>query len=124
MAELSTDQVIEVMDRLSENSIAVTKVTTELHLLTERLGDVAVELREFRKHVNRTLDDHESRLVDVEHNCRRQGDWNRAWNRIETLEKCETKREGRMPIYMHIKEIAFIVLAAIIGLLVGMVGDK
>jgi len=88
------DTLFELMDRLTENSVAITQVTGELSNLNMRLVETNNGLKAFTEEIRKTLKDHEDRIVDVEHNCRRTQDWNRAWSRIECLEQDKQQRVG------------------------------
>ena len=91
------DTLFSLMDSLSENSVAITQVTGELASLNARLTEAVKELRLFREEIKKTLSDHEARLVDVEHNCRKEPNWTRCWNRLEALERAELQRSGAKP---------------------------
>lgn len=91
------ETLVSLMESLSENSVAITQVTGELANLNMRLTEAVKELRLFREEIKKTLTDHEARLVDVEHNCRKEQNWSRCWDRIEALEQAELKRTGAQP---------------------------
>ncbi len=109
---------VTLMESLAENSVAITRITGELASLNARLTEAVKELRLFREEIKKTLSDHEARLVDVEHNCRRPSDWSRCWNRIEALEKSEMQRCGAKPYEDRIWGILQSVLVAVIVALV------
>ena len=106
------------MESLAENSVAITQVIGELASLNSRLTEAVKELRLFREEIKKTLADHETRLVDVEHNCLREASWNRCWDRIEALEKSEMQRCGAKPYEDRIWGILQAVLVAVIVALV------
>ena len=65
------------MESMAENSVAITQVTGELASLNARLTEAVKELRLFREEIKKTLADHETRLVGVEHNCLKESNWQR-----------------------------------------------
>ena len=106
------------MESMAENSVAITQVTGELASLNARLTEAVKELRLFREEIKKTLADHETRLVGVEHNCLREANWNRCWDRLEALEKSEMQRCGAKPYEDRIWGILQAVLVAVIVALV------
>lgn len=107
-----------LMESMAENSVAITQVTGELASLNSRLTEAVKELRLFREEIKKTLSDHETRLVGVEHNCLREASWNRCWDRLEALEKSEMQRCGAKPYEDRIWGILQAVLVAVIVALV------
>ena len=107
-----------LMESMAENSVAITQVTGELASLNARLTEAVKELRLFREEIKKTLADHETRLVGVEHNCLKESNWQRAWNRLEALEKSEMQRCGAKPYEDRIWGILQAVLVAVIVALV------
>ena len=107
-----------LMESMAENSVAITQVTGELASLNSRLTEAVKELRLFREEIKKTLADHETRLVGVEHNCLKESNWQRAWNRLEALEKSEMQRCGAKPYEDRIWGILQAVLTAVIVALV------
>jgi len=111
------ETLYDLMQSLIDNSVAVTQVTAELSNLNARLSETNKRLEAFTEEIRKTLKDHEERLVDVEHNCRKVGDWNRCWNRIEALEKSEHKRTGAQPVIDRAMNILqAVIVAAIVAL--------
>ena len=108
------ETLVTLMESLAENSVAITRITGELASLNARLTEAVKELRLFREEIKKTLADHETRLVDVEHNCLREASWNRCWDRIEALEKSEMQRCGAKPYEDRIWGILQAVLVAVI----------
>lgn len=108
----------DLMQSILDNSVAVTQVTGELSNLNARLFETNKRLEAFTEEIRKTLKDHEERLVDVEHNCRRTSDWSRCWNRIEALEKSELQRTGAQP---HIDRVMNILQAVIVAAIVALV---
>ena len=106
------------MESLAENSVAITRITGELASLNARLTEAVKELRLFREEIKKTLADHETRLVGVEHNCLKEANWTRCWNRLEALEKSEMQRCGAKPYEDRIWSILQAVLVAVIVALV------
>lgn len=94
-----------LMEAISENSVAVTQVTASLSDLNKRLEAFTDEIR-------KTLKDHEERIVDVEHNCRKEVNWQRTWNRLESLEKAEIQRAGAKPYLDRVLNFVQAVLIA------------
>jgi len=88
------DTLFELMDRLTENSVAITQVTASLNELNSGLFTTNKNLEKFTDEIKKTLADHEIRIVDVEHNCRKEGNWDRCWNRLDALEQAEMQRVG------------------------------
>ena len=88
------DTLFELMDRLTENSVAIAQVTATLAELNVRLNVTNQNLEKFTEEIRKTLADHELRIVDVEHNCRKEPNWDRVWNRLDALEQAEQKRLG------------------------------
>ena len=113
MADLLNDLMQSILD----NSVAVTQVTGELSNLNARLFETNKRLEAFTEEIRKTLKDHEERIVDVEHNCRRPSDWSRCWNRIEALEKSELQRTGAQP---HIDRAMNILQAVIVAAVVAL----
>ena len=112
------ETLYDLMQSITDNSVAVTQVTGELSNLNARLFETNKRLEAFTEEIRKTLKDHEERIVDVEHNCRRTSDWSRCWNRIEALEKSEMQRCGAKPYEDHIWGILQSVLVAVIVALV------
>src|SRR5574343_1156296 len=112
------DSLNDLMQSILDNSVAVTQVTGELSNLNARLFQTNKRLEAFTEEIRKTLKDHEERLVDVEHNCRRPSDWSRCWNRIEAMEKSEMQRCGEKPYEDQIWGILQSVLVAVIVALV------
>lgn len=112
------ETLVSLMESLAENSVAITQVTGELASLNARLTEAVTELRLFREEIKKTLSDHEARLVDVEHNCLKEANWTRCWNRLEALEKSEMQRCGAKPYEDRIWGILQAVLVAVIVALV------
>ena len=112
------ETLVTLMESLAENSVAITHVTGELASLNARLTEAVKELRLFREEIKKTLADHETRLVGVEHNCLKESNWQRAWNRLEALEKSEMQRCGAKPYEDRIWGILQAVLVAVIVALV------
>lgn len=112
------ETIVTLMESLAENSVAITQVTGELASLNARLNEAVKELRLFREEIKKTLADHETRLVGVEHNCLKESNWQRAWNRLEALEKSEMQRCGAKPYEDRIWGILQAVLVAVIVALV------
>lgn len=112
------DSLNDLMQSILDNSVAVTQVTGELSNLNARLFETNKRLEAFTEEIRKTLKDHEERLVDVEHNCRRTSDWSRCWNRIEALEKSELQRTGAQP---HIDRVMNILQAVIVAAIVALV---
>ena len=112
------DSLNDLMQSILDNSVAVTQVTGELSNLNARLFETNKRLEAFTEEIRKTLKDHEERLVDVEHNCRRTNDWSRCWNRIEALEKSELHRTGAQP---HIDRVMNILQAVIVAAIVALV---
>jgi DNA repair exonuclease SbcCD ATPase subunit len=88
------ESLFELMDRLTENSVAITQVTAALSELNSRLNVTNQNLEKFTEEIRKTLADHEVRIVDVEHNCRKEPNWDRVWSRLDALEQAEMKRLG------------------------------
>lgn len=88
------DSLFELMDRLTENSVAITQVAATLGELNSRLNITNNNLEKFTEEIRKTLADHETRIVDVEHNCRKESSWDRAWSRLDNLEQAEMQRVG------------------------------
>ena len=106
------------MQSILDNSVAVTQVTAELSNLNARLFETNKRLEAFTEEIRKTLKDHEERIVDVEHNCRRTSDWSRCWNRIEALEKSELKRTGAQPVIDRAMNILqAVIVAAVVALM-------
>ena len=118
------DSLNDLMQSILDNSVAVTQVTGEMSNLNARLFETNKRLEAFTEEIRKTLKNHEERLVDVEHNCRRPSDWSRCWNRIEALEKSELQRTGAQPhIDRALNILQAVIVAAIVALvLVGMKG--
>jgi hypothetical protein len=112
------ETLYDLMQSITDNSVAVTQVTAELSNLNARLFETNKRLEAFTEEIRKTLKDHEERLVDVEHNCRKVGDWTRCWNRLEALEKSEMQRCGAKPYEDRIWGILQAVLVAVIVALV------
>lgn len=112
------ETLVSLMESMAENSVAITQVTGELASLNTRLTEAVKELRLFREEIKKTLSDHETRLVGVEHNCLREASWNRCWDRLEALEKSEMQRCGAKPYEDRIWGILQAVLVAVIVALV------
>jgi len=112
------ETLVTLMESMAENSVAITQVTGELASLNARLTEAVKELRLFREEIKKTLADHETRLVGVEHNCLKESNWQRAWNRLEALEKSEMQRCGAKPYEDRIWGILQAVLVAVIVALV------
>ena len=112
------DSLNDLMQSILDNSVAVTQVTGELSNLNARLFETNKRLEAFTEEIRKTLKDHEERIVDVEHNCRRTNDWSRCWNRIEALEKSELQRTGAQP---HIDRVMNILQAVIVAAIVALV---
>jgi len=112
------DSLNDLMQSILDNSVAVTQVTGVLSNLNARLFETNKRLEAFTEEIRKTLKDHEERLVDVEHNCRRTSDWSRCWNRIEALEKSELQRTGAQP---HIDRVMNILQAVIVAAIVALV---
>lgn len=112
------ETLVTLMESLAENSVAITQVTVELASLNSRLTEAVKELRLFREEIKKTLADHETRLVGVEHNCLKESNWQRCWNRLEALEKSEMQRCGAKPYEDRIWSILQAVLVAVIVALV------
>jgi len=111
------DSLNDLMQSILDNSVAVTQVTGELSNLNARLFETNKRLEAFTEEIRKTLKDHEERIVDVEHNCRRTSDWSRCWNRIEALEKSEHKRTGAQPVIDRVMNILqAVIVAAIVAL--------
>jgi len=111
------DSLNDLMQSILDNSVAVTQVTGELSNLNARLFETNKRLEAFTEEIRKTLKDHEERIVDVEHNCRRTSDWSRCWNRIEELEKSEHKRTGAQPVVDRAMNILqAVIVAAIVAL--------
>ena len=111
------DSLNDLMQSILDNSVAVTQVTGELSNLNARLFETNKRLEAFTEEIRKTLKDHEERIVDVEHNCRRTSDWSRCWNRIEALEKSEYKRTGAQPVVDRAMNILqAVIVAAIVAL--------
>jgi len=111
------DSLNDLMQSILDNSVAVTQVTGELSNLNARLFETNKRLEAFTEEIRKTLKDHEERIVDVEHNCRRTSDWSRCWNRIEELEKSEHKRTGAQPVIDRAMNILqAVIVAAIVAL--------
>ena len=111
------DSLNDLMQSILDNSVAVTQVTGELSNLNVRLFETNKRLEAFTEEIRKTLKDHEERIVDVEHNCRRTSDWSRCWNRIEALEKSEHKRTGAQPVIDRVMNILqAVIVAAIVAL--------
>ena len=111
------DSLNDLMQSILDNSVAVTQVTGELSNLNARLFETNKRLEAFTEEIRKTLKDHEERLVDVEHNCRRTNDWSRCWNRIEALEKSELQRTGAQPYIDRVMNILqAVIVAAIVAL--------
>lgn len=111
------DSLNDLMQSILDNSVAVTQVTGELSNLNARLFETNKRLEAFTEEIRKTLKDHEERIVDVEHNCRRTSDWSRCWNRIEALEKSEHKRTGAQPVVDRAMNILqAVIVAAIVAL--------
>jgi len=112
------ETLVTLMESLAENSVAIIRITGELANLNARLTEAVKELRLFREEIKKTLADHETRLVGVEHNCLKESNWQRAWNRLEALEKSEMQRCGAKPYEDRIWSILQAVLVAVIVALV------
>ena len=112
------DSLNDLMQSILDNSVAVTQVTGEMSNLNARLFETNKRLEAFTEEIRKTLKDHEERIVDVEHNCRRPSDWSRCWNRIEALEKSELQRTGAQP---HIDRALNILQAVIVAAIVALV---
>ena len=111
------DSLNDLMQSILDNSVAVTQVAGELSNLNARLFETNKRLEAFTEEIRKTLKDHEERIVDVEHNCRRTSDWSRCWNRIEALEKSEHKRTGAQPVVDRAMNILqAVIVAAIVAL--------
>ena len=111
------DSLNDLMQSILDNSVAVTQVTGELSNLNARLFETNKRFEAFTEEIRKTLKDHEERIVDVEHNCRRTSDWSRCWNRIEELEKSEHKRTGAQPVIDRAMNILqAVIVAAIVAL--------
>ncbi len=111
------DSLNDLMQSILDNSVAVTQVTGELSNLNARLFETNKRLEAFTEEIRKTLKDHEERIVDVEHNCRRTSDWSRCWNRIEALEKSELQRTGAQPVIDRVMNILqAVIVAAIVAL--------
>ena len=111
------DSLNDLMQSILDNSVAVTQVTGELSNLNARLFETNKRLEAFTEEIRKTLKDHEERIVDVEHNCRRTNDWSRCWNRIEALEKSELQRTGAQPYIDRVMNILqAVIVAAIVAL--------
>ena len=111
------DSLNDLMQSILDNSVAVTQVTGELSNLNARLFETNKRLEAFTEEIRKTLKDHEERIVDVEHNCRRTSDWSRCWHRIEALEKSEHKRTGAQPVIDRVMNILqAVIVAAIVAL--------
>ena len=111
------DSLNDLMQSILDNSVAVTQVTGELSNLNARLFETNKRLEAFTEEIRKTLKDHEERIVDVEHNCRRTNDWSRCWNRIEALEKSNLKRVGAQPVVDRVMNILqAVIVAAIVAL--------
>lgn len=112
------DSLNDLMQSILDNSVAVTQVTGELSNLNARLFETNKRLEAFTEEIRKTLKDHEERIVDVEHNCRRPSDWTRCWNRIEALEKSELKRNGAQPtIDRAMNILQAVIVAAVVALM-------
>jgi len=112
------DSLNDLMQSILDNSVAVTQVTGELSNLNARLFETNKRLEAFTEEIRKTLKDHEERIVDVEHNCRRTSDWSRCWNRIEALEKSEYKRTGAQPVVDRAMNILqAVIVAAVVALM-------
>ena len=101
-----------LMEAISENSVAVTQVTASLSDLNKRLFETNKRLEAFTGEIRKTLKDHEERIVDVEHNCRKEVNWQRTWNRLESLEKAEIQRAGAKPYLDRVLNFVQAVLIA------------
>ena len=112
------DSLNDLMQSILDNSVAVTQVTGELSNLNARLFETNKRLEAFTEEIRKTLKDHEERIVDVEHNCRRTSDWSRCWNRIEALEKSELQRTGAQPVIDRVMNILqAVIVAAVVALM-------
>ena len=112
------DSLNDLMQSILDNSVAVTQVTGEMSNLNARLFETNKRLEAFTEEIRKTLKNHEERLVDVEHNCRRPSDWSRCWNRIEALEKSELQRTGAQPVIDRAMNILqAVIVAAVVALM-------
>jgi hypothetical protein len=96
---------------MTDNAIAIAKVTTLMENTSVKLIETNIFLQEFVKETRDLSKNHESRILVAERSCMNE-------ERIKSLEACEHIRSGAKPVIDRIYNIVQSVLIAVVVVII------